>query len=152
MVEKVPDSTVEYESIYYRFQSKNFEEIDFKDPQVTNENNIPYSFDVFNVHDREKNIIFREFIQLIVWIGFNMEPAVDKPQKAVEKIVTKISPFLENISKLTKTGMNISEAMSDNKSSVSKTEKNISPFYRKINFELMQTLLGNQTEKLTKKK
>jgi hypothetical protein len=50
-----------------------------------------------------------------------MDPSVEKPQKSVEKIITKISPFLENISKLAKTGMNISEAMSDNKSSISKT-------------------------------
>lgn len=61
---------------------------------MSDKKNIPYSFEVYNVHDREKNILFREFIQLVVWIGFNMDPAVDKPQKSVEKIVTKISPFL----------------------------------------------------------
>jgi hypothetical protein len=71
-----------------------------------------------------------------------MDPVVDKPQKSVEKIVAKISPFLENISKMAKTGMNISEAMSDNKSSISKTEKNISPFFRNINLELMEALTG----------
>ncbi len=73
-----------------------------------------------------------------------MDPVVDKPQKSVEKIVAKISPFLENISKMAKTGMNISEAMSDNKSSISKTEKNISPFFRNINLELMEALTGGK--------
>jgi hypothetical protein len=140
----VPDSIVNYEDIFYKNQAKNFEQIDFKNPKVSQENNIPYSFDVYNVHEREKNILFREFIQLLVWIGHNMDPVVDKPQKSVEKIVAKISPFLENISKMAKTGMNISEAMSDNKSSISKTEKNISPFFRNINLELMQTLTGGK--------
>jgi hypothetical protein len=73
-----------------------------------------------------------------------MDPVVDKPQKSVEKIVAKISPFLENISKMTKTGMNISEAMSENKSSISKTEKNISHFFRSINIELMEALTGGK--------
>ena len=73
-----------------------------------------------------------------------MDPVVDKPQKSVEKIVAKISPFLENISKMTKTGMNISEAISENKSSISKTEKNISPFFRSINIELMEALTGGK--------
>jgi len=36
-----------------------------------------------------------------------LDPAVEKPQKSVEKIIAKISPFLENISKMAKTGMNI---------------------------------------------
>jgi hypothetical protein len=73
-----------------------------------------------------------------------LDPVVDKPQKSVEKIVAKISPFLENISKMAKTGMNISEAMSDNKSSISKTEKNISHFFRNINLKLMETLTGGK--------
>jgi predicted DNA-binding transcriptional regulator len=66
------------------------------------------AFEKYNVHEREKNILFREFIQLLVWIGFNLDSAVDKPQRSVEKIIAKISPFLENISKMAKTGMNIS--------------------------------------------
>jgi predicted DNA-binding transcriptional regulator len=66
------------------------------------------AFEKYNVHEREKNILFREFIQLLVWIGFNLDSVVDKPQRSVEKIIAKISPFLENISKMAKTGMNIS--------------------------------------------
>lgn len=119
-MDKVPDSIVNYEDIYYKGQTRNSEDIDFRKPKVTKVKNVPYSFDVYNVHEREKNILFREFIQLVVWIGFNMDSNVDKPQKSVEKIVSKISPFLENISKMAKTGMNLNEAMSEGKSSVSK--------------------------------
>jgi hypothetical protein len=36
-----------------------------------------------------------------------LDPVVDKPQKSVEKIISKICPFLENIAKMAKTGMNI---------------------------------------------
>lgn len=64
-------------------------------------------FEHYDVHDREKNILFREFIQLLVWIGFNLDPIIDKPQKSVEKILAKISPFLENIAKMAKTGINM---------------------------------------------
>jgi hypothetical protein len=54
-------------------------------------------------------------------MGFNIDPSIDKPHKSIEKIVAKISPFLENIVKMPKTGMNIViENASDNKSSVSK--------------------------------
>lgn len=79
----MPDSIVNYEDIYYKGQAKNFEPINFKDPKIVEEKNIPYAFETYNVHEREKNILFREFIQLVVWIGYNMDPAVDKPQKSV---------------------------------------------------------------------
>jgi hypothetical protein len=51
-------------------------------------------------------------------MGYNLEPNIDKPQQSIEKLVNKISPFLETISKASKTTG--SENMSDNKSSVSK--------------------------------
>lgn len=88
---------------------------------------------------------------MIVWVGFNLDPQAEKPQKSVEKIVAKISPFLENIAKMAKTGMNMSEVMSDNKSSVSKTEKNISPFYKQLNQGLFKELTGGKQERFIKK-
>lgn len=48
----MPDSIVNYEDIFYKNQAKNFEQIDFKNPNISQENNIPYSFDVYNVHER----------------------------------------------------------------------------------------------------
>jgi hypothetical protein len=76
-------------------------------------------------------------------MGYNLEPNIEKPQQSIEKIVNKISPFLETISKAAK--VSGSENMSDNKSSVSKAEKNITPYFRTTNTELLKLLAGNKS-------
>lgn len=48
----MPDSIVNYEDIYFKGQAENYESIDFKDPKVAYEKNMPYSFELYNVHDR----------------------------------------------------------------------------------------------------
>lgn len=52
-------------------------------------------------------------------MSFNLDPNVEKPQKSIEKLVAKITPFLDGIAKASKGG-NFVENASDNRSSVSK--------------------------------
>jgi hypothetical protein len=54
------------------------------------------------VHNREENILFREFVHLLVWMAHHIDPSFDKPQKSTEKLMAKITPFLESISKTLK--------------------------------------------------
>ena len=76
-------------------------------------------FKEYVVHDREGNILFREFVHLLVWMAQHLDPNCDKPQKSVEKLIAKIGPFLDSLNKVIK--MSGSENMSENKSSISKT-------------------------------
>ena len=74
-------------------------------------------------------------------MAHSLEPHYDRPQKAIEKLMGKITPFLDTISKGQKSTVAGSENMSENKSSISKTEKNLSPFYRSTNAEVFKALV-----------
>lgn len=102
------------------------------------------------MHDREGNILFREFVHLLVWMAHHLEPNFEKPQKSIEKLILKIGPFLDSLNKVIK--MSGSENMSENKSSISKAEKNLSPFYKNLNSDVFKTFVKNNiTKKLCQK-
>lgn len=79
-------------------------------------------------------------------MAHHLEPTFDKPQKSIEKLMAKITPFLESISKTIKLAGN--ENLSENKSSISKAEKNLTPFYRNANTDVFKALLSSQKHKL----
>ena len=72
---------------------------------------------------------------MLVWMAYNANPSIEKPQKCVEDLLLKISPILETISKSVKTGT--SDNISENLSSVSKGEKNISLHFKNVNLALL---------------
>lgn len=84
-------------------------------------------------------------MHLLVWMAHHLEPSFDRPQKAIEKLMAKITPFLESISKTIKLAGN--ENLSENKSSISKAEKNLTPFYRNANTDAFKALLAQQPRK-----
>lgn len=77
-----------------------------------------------------------------------LEPHPDKPQKSVEKLINKITPFLETISKASKA--TTADTVSENRSSVSKAEKNISPFFRTVNTDLLNKLQKDSSPGIAK--
>lgn len=79
-------------------------------------------------------------MHLLVWMAHHLEPNFERPQKAIEKLMAKIAPFLESISKTIKPAGN--ENMSENKSSISKAEKSLTPFYRSANTDVFKALLA----------
>ena len=125
---------IEYEDIYYGYLGR---ESHVDDNEPTQE----YPFQLSQVHQRDHNILFREFVHILVWMAHSLDPHYEKPQKAIEKLMAKITPFLDTISKGQKSAIAGSENMSENKSSVSKAEKNLSPFYRSTNAEVFKALL-----------
>lgn len=76
-------------------------------------------------------------------MSHHIDPVFDKPQRSTEKLIAKIAPFLETISKTIKSAGN--ENLSENKSSISKAEKNLTPFYRNANTEVFKALLPPST-------
>ena len=95
----------------------------------------------YNIHNKAKNLLFRQFVLLLVWIAYNIDPSAPHPKNAVEKLINKISPALQTLSKAVKSGgMGSSDNMSQNFSSTSKAEKAITPHFRKVNSELLNYL------------
>ena len=84
-------------------------------------------------------------MHLLVWMAHHLEPTYDRPQKSIEKLMAKITPFLESISKTIKLAGN--ENQSENKSSISKAEKNLTPFYRNTNTDVFRALLADRQHK-----
>lgn len=41
-------------------------------------------------------------MHLLVWMAHHLDPNFEKPQKSIEKLIAKITPFLESISKVIK--------------------------------------------------
>ena len=107
-------------------------------------------FKEYVVHDREGNILFREFVHLLVWMAHHLDPNCEKPQKSIEKLINKIAPFLDSLNKVIK--MSGSENMSENKSSISKTEKNLSSFYKNLNSDVFKTFVRNSQSKMLNQK
>jgi hypothetical protein len=119
IVPQSPEDRVDYEDIYYRhLGAEARKESDLGKIKESKHVRQDAPFREYNVHNREENILFREFVHLLVWMAHHIDPAFDKPQRSTEKLIAKIAPFLESISKTIKPSGN--ENVSENKSSISK--------------------------------
>ena len=98
LIDRHQDS-VDYEDIFYTKVAKETEKVDFKDPEVETKEKIESPLNNFLVHSRNQNFLFREFVHLLVWIAYSLNPNIEKPQKSVENLLIKIAPMLENITK-----------------------------------------------------
>jgi hypothetical protein len=83
-------------------------------------------------------------------MAHHLDPNFEKPQKSIERLIAKITPFLESISKVIKASG--SENMSENKSSISKAEKNLTPFYRNVNTQVFQAFLQGKPQQFIGRK
>ena len=146
LIDRHQDS-VDYEDIFYTKVAKETEKVDFKDPEVETKEKIESPLNNFLVHSRNQNFLFREFVHLLVWIAYSLNPNIEKPQKSVENLLIKIAPMLENITKsIVKPGT--SDNISENMSSVSKGEKNISPHIKSVNQKVLDVLIEKCERKI----
>jgi ElaB/YqjD/DUF883 family membrane-anchored ribosome-binding protein len=89
-------------------------------------------------------------VHLLVWMAHHLDPNFEKPQKSIEKLINKITPFLDSLNKVIK--VSASDNVSENKSSISKTEKNLSSFYKTLNADIFKTLVKDNPRKMLNQK
>jgi ElaB/YqjD/DUF883 family membrane-anchored ribosome-binding protein len=83
-------------------------------------------------------------------MAHHLDPNFEKPQKSIEKLINKITPFLDSLNKVIK--VSASDNVSENKSSISKTEKNLSSFYKTLNADIFKTLVKDNPRKMLNQK
>ena len=91
------EERVSYEDIYYRHLGN---QVKGDQGEARDREEMP--FKEYLVHDREGNILFREFVHLLVWMSHHLDPNYDNPQKSIEKLIAKIAPFLDSLNKVIK--------------------------------------------------
>ena len=76
------EDRVSYEDIYYKYLG---DHVDSDLEKLSGEKSVRVEmpFKEYVVHDREGNILFREFVHLLVWMAHHLDPNCDKPQKSI---------------------------------------------------------------------
>ena len=90
-----------------------------------------------NVHDAQRLVLFRDFVQILVCVAINLDPQSHlEPHKSVDKFLMKVGPALELLSR----GDKKATEQSENLSSVSRTEKSTPAYAKTSNQRLFKSI------------
>ena len=78
----VAQDRANYEDIYYHHLGSKAE-TDLQKAKESKDAKQEVPFKEYLVNDRDSNILFREFVHLLVWMAHHLEPTIDKPQKSI---------------------------------------------------------------------
>lgn len=142
--------SVNYEHVYYGVEANNKEIIEAFDEKISQKINkneeIKCPLLMNQVHNKNKNLLFREFVHELVWMSHCLDPNCENPKASLQKLLNKIAPHLENLAKMGKSGMAMgsSDNVSENFSTSSKADKAITPHFKKVNSDLLAYLAGQE--------